>query len=262
MCKAKYISHVFLYCLITFTSVQAHAMAISVANGTFYWDSLTINGSSVDNRDFIVTTGVSLINDVVDERYTQGDTFDTFLDKSNLNVSAFAGYDEFDENYVVSTISDSIFSDQQPAVAEAITTVYIPFEADNTEQANLSFFYDLFASVDALLPGEFALAISAISFSLLDDTFSEIQSGLFNDLFAIAEGGEDFSDQILGFTDYTFSNLTDGDAYFLAVDTFAFSSTEAVPEPATLLLILIGLAFLVQTKFFYPGKQFSNRLPS
>lgn len=262
MCKAKYISHVFLYCLITFTSVQAHAMAISVANGTFYWDSLTINGTSVDNRDFIVTTEVSLFNDVVDERYIQGDSFDTFLDKSNLNVSAVAGYDDIDESYVVSTIADSIFSDQQPAAAEAITTVYVPFEADNTEQANISFFYDLFASADALFPGEFALAISAISFSLLDDAFSEIESGFFNDLFATTEGGEGFPDQILGFTDYTFSNLTEGDAYFLAVDTFAFSSTEAVPEPATLLLILLGLAFLLQTKNFYPSKQLSNRLQS
>ena len=242
----KYLSNIFIISLLFVSSPTLYATAISSSNSTFLWDSLTINGNLVNNQDFLVDAEVSLFNDTLDQRNMQGDAFDTYLEQSSVNVSATSGYDDFDDFYVASTVSDSITSDSLSASAEALTSIYIPFDADASEEASVSFLYDLFASADALHSGDSSLAIASLSVSLLDDSFNEIEFSLSDELIASAQGSTDFPNAILGSFDYTFSDLTEGDSYFIAIDAYAFSATEAnsVPEPRAVMLLMIGLTFM------------------
>lgn len=245
----KYLSNLFIISLFFISSTPTYATAISNANATFLWDSFTLNGHLVNHQDFFVDAETSLFNDTLDERNRQGDAFDTYLEQSDVNVSVVSGYDDFDDFYAASTFSESITSDSRSASSEALTSIYIPFEADVSEAANVSFLYDLFASADAPFLGEFSLAIASLSVSLLDDSFDEIEFALSDELLATAEGTVDFPDAILSNFDYTFSGLTEGDTYFVAIDAYAFSATEAnnvntVPEPRTLMLLMMGLTFI------------------
>lgn len=143
-------------------------------------------------------------------------------------------------------MSDSIISDSRSASAEALTSIFIPFAADASEVASVFFLYDLFVSADALLSGEFSLAIATLNVSLLDDGFNEIEFGLSDELLATAQAGTDFPNAIFGSFDYTFTGLTEGDSYFVAIDAYAFSATEAnpVPEPGTVMLFMMVLSII------------------
>jgi hypothetical protein len=252
MKKKKHLGSLVLTGLLTIYSLSAHATAVSIADAIFYSDSLTINGQTADILDFSVDAEVFLSNDTIDMNYIDGDNFDSYLEKSGINISAVTGYDDFEAAYVATTLSDSISTDIKPASAEAFSLIYIPLEADASEEFSIGFFYDLFVSVEALAVGEFSEAIASISFSLLDFDFNELESGLSDDLIVNAATSFNFPDTVLGAFDYTFSGLSEGDEYYLAIQTAAFSSTEAhaVPEPPGLLLALMGLIFLGRKKVF------------
>jgi len=254
----RYISSLLFALGIFLCSSQVQAVAVSSADAVFYWDTLSINGEDADVTDFIVDTEVYLSNDSGDVSFIGGDSFDTFLAKSDVNVSATAGYDAFDDFYVASSSSDSIFSDVNPAGAGAISTVYVPFTADDTS-AVIDFDYDLFASAEAAAQGETALAFSAIGFSLLDEDFFGLEDGASDSLFAFAEAGVDNPWSVAGFFDFTFDDLSIGDSYFLAIDSLSLSATSAVPEPSSVLLMALGLLFLARRKFnVVPDKKFNQ----
>ena len=243
----RYLSSLFFALGIILCSMQAQAVAVSSADAVFYWDTLTINGQDVDQADFFVDAEVTLANDNINASFFAGDAFDTYLSKSNVNASAVAGYDELDDFYLSSTNTDSLFSDINPAAAGAITSVYVPFFADDSE-ANIEFDYDLFASAEAANQGESSFAFSAIGFSLLDEDYDLVEDGEFDFLFASAEGDVDNPNIIESFFSYDFFDLDIDESYFLAIDAFALSETAAVPEPTTIMLLSLGLLFLARQK--------------
>ncbi len=232
-----------LFGLLVVSTAPVYATAISNAQSSFLWDASSINGNPINNQLFLVDAETSLFNDTLDQGNQQGDAFDTYLEQSGVNVSAASGYDGIADAYIASTSSNSDTSDNLPASAEAFTSIYIPFQADASEQASVSIFYDLFASAEALLAGESSLAIAALAVSLLDDGFNNIEFGLSDELIANAQNSADFPNAIQDSLNYTFSGLTDGDSYFIAIDTSALSTTaaNAVPEPGALLLVIMSL---------------------
>jgi len=248
MYRLKISTYVLSGCLLFLASTQVQAVSISIAEATFDWRSLIVNGEGYELDDFLVDAEVSLFNDMGLSRFSDGDDAETYIDQSSANVSGEAGFSDIFEEYGALTSSRSIFSDLNSASAEASSVAYLEVVADASEEFNVSFLYDLFVLTDSSSPGEYALAISSINFSLLDEFFDDVEFGLSDDLLAVSAGVGTIFFEKDGIFDFTFSNLEENEVYFLAVEAFAFSATEAVPEPATFLLMLIGLALIVRTK--------------
>jgi len=232
-------------------SFNAHATAISISSALFDLDSLSIDGD-VDVLEAELDSLLS-INDVNGSQTSIGYGLSDFFDfQSSLNTFAVAGNDGADF-LETSTISKAEIINN-PLVTTSATSELIslvPFTVFSDGDVEIAIDYELFANASTEKYGESSLSTAAVSFALLDEDESELEF-LNNDLLLENFNGKDSSEQY--FADFFLSTYLDQGDYFLELNSFAASVTEAVPVPATVFLMLTGLFFIANRKRNLPAK--------
>lgn len=226
-------------------SGPASAMPISIANSSFDWLSFAIDGDvtistpELESDLFVSAAGSDASS------FGNGDTF--FSDSlSNGNQFTFAGNDG-DDFLVTNSLSTPAATEFGTGTAVSGLYSIVPFINNSFGDIAVSIDYEIFglASVDS--SADFSLASASAELGIFDEFFNEIDF-IGNDVFVDTLAGSPASNEVVDYFDLFISELSAGN-YYAVLSNTAISITEvaqvvSVPEPASLILVLLGLFVL------------------
>jgi len=246
-----YFKNTYLYLvlgvLMGFVTIPVNASALSFSN-IFIDTSSLFSSSNPSFNSPELETYLFLDSDagVIDEFGNGGEAFFSFIDGGVTSASAG---NEADFVYGVSTVSES--SDlSRMAFSNAELSILLPFQNDQPQDYLFEVDYGVFGSIETDSSRDYAAFSYSLIASLLDEDFFQIGGSDeiegFEELF-----GSDLKDvEEFGQLAFDVSNLDQGD-YYLSFDLASVSITETtqdVPEPGTLLLVLLGVFYLWRLK--------------